>query len=96
MYLYNSVFLLPQDCTVNIPVMYTYNSNSHSVKLTYSGDESGVKRVLTESKQQTRLAHPAVSDEQQFEQIVVRFRHVSCFSCLATLLRIGSRVAVFG
>lgn len=59
--------------------MYAHKSSNSSEKLTYGGDESGVEGVLAESKQQTGLSHTAVSNEQQFEQIVVRFRHVFLF-----------------
>lgn len=45
--------------------------------LTYCGYEGGIERVLAESKQQTCLADSAVTDKQQFEQIIVRFRHLS-------------------
>lgn len=45
--------------------------------LTYCGYEGGVEGVLAESEQQTCLTDSAVSDEQQLEQIIVRFRHLS-------------------
>lgn len=44
--------------------------------LTYCGYEGGIEGVLAESEQQTCLADTAVSDEQQFEEIIVRFRHL--------------------
>ena len=43
--------------------------------LTYCGYEGGIERVLAESEQQTCLADSAVSDEQQFEEVIVRLRH---------------------
>lgn len=43
--------------------------------LTYCGYEGGVEGVLAESEQQTCLPDSAVSDQQQLEQIIVRFRH---------------------
>lgn len=45
--------------------------------LTYCGYEGGIEGVLAESEQQTCLADSAVSDEQQLEEIVVRFRHLN-------------------
>lgn len=45
--------------------------------LTYCGYEGGVERVLAESEQQTCLSDPAVTDEQQLEEVIVRFRHLS-------------------
>lgn len=44
--------------------------------LTYCGNEGGIKGVLAESEQQTCLADPAVSDEKQLEEIIVRFCHL--------------------
>lgn len=44
--------------------------------LTYCGYEGGVEGVLAESEQQTCLSDSTVSDEQQFEEIIVRFRHL--------------------
>lgn len=43
--------------------------------LTYCGYEGGVEGVLAEAEQQTRLSDSAIPDEQQLEQIIVRFRH---------------------
>lgn len=44
---------------------------------TYCGNEGGIEGVLAESEQQTCLADTAVSDEQQFEKIIVRFCHLN-------------------
>lgn len=44
--------------------------------LTYCGNEGGIKGVLAESEQQTCLSDPAVSDEKQLEEIIVRFCHL--------------------
>lgn len=45
--------------------------------LAYRGDEGGIKGILAEPEQQTCLSHAAVSDKQQFKQIVVCFRHLN-------------------
>lgn len=45
--------------------------------LAYCGDEGGIKGILAEPEQQTCLSDAAVSDEQQFKQVVVRFRHLN-------------------
>lgn len=45
--------------------------------LTYCGYEGGIEGVLAEPEQQTCLADPAVSDEQQLEEVIVRFRHLN-------------------
>lgn len=44
--------------------------------LTYCGNEGGIKGVLAESEKQTCLSDPAVSDEKQLEEIIVRFCHL--------------------
>lgn len=46
--------------------------------LTYCGYEGGVEGVLAESEQQTCLTDSTVSDQQQFEQVIVRLRHLVC------------------
>lgn len=53
--------------------------------LTYCRNECGVEGVLAESEQQTCLADAAVSDQQQLEEVVVRFGHLDerCVSKLA-------------
>lgn len=43
--------------------------------LTYCRYEGGIEGVLAESEQQTCLADSAVSDKQEFKEIIVRFRH---------------------
>lgn len=43
--------------------------------LTDGGDEGGVEGVLAEPEQEAGFTDAAVTDEQQFEQIVVRLRH---------------------
>lgn len=48
----------------------------YGVLLTYCGNKGGIKGVLAESEQQTCLPDPAVSDEKQLEEIVVRFCHL--------------------
>lgn len=45
--------------------------------LTDCGYESAIEGVLAESEQQTCLPDPTVSDEQQLEEIIVRFRHLT-------------------
>lgn len=44
--------------------------------LTYCRYEGGVEGVLAESEQQTCLADPAVPDQQQLEEVIVRFGHL--------------------
>lgn len=44
--------------------------------LTYCRYEGGVEGVFAESEQQTCLSDSAVSDQQQFEEIIVGFRHL--------------------
>lgn len=45
--------------------------------LTYCRYEGCIEGVLAESEQQTCFADSTVSDEQQFEEIIVRFRHLN-------------------
>lgn len=47
--------------------------------LTDGRDKGGIKRVLAESEEQARLPDPAVPDQQQFEQVIVRLRHLHTF-----------------
>lgn len=47
------------------------------VVLTYCGYEGGIEGVLAESEEQTCLTDATVSDKQQFEEIIVRFRHLN-------------------
>lgn len=44
--------------------------------LTDGGDEGGVEGVLREAEQEAGFADAGVADEQQFEQIIVRLRHL--------------------
>lgn len=45
--------------------------------LTYCGYEGGIEGILAESKKQTCLADSAVTNKQQFEEIIICFRHCS-------------------
>lgn len=54
----------------------TIREGGYGVLLTYCGNEGGIKRVLAESEQKTCLSDPAVSDEKQLEEIIVRFCHL--------------------
>lgn len=46
-----------------------------SGQLTYCGYKGGIERVFAEPEEQARLADTAISYEQEFEKVVVRFRH---------------------
>lgn len=48
----------------------------YGVLLTYCGNEGGIKGVLAESEEQTCLSDPAVSNEEQLEEVIVRFCHL--------------------
>jgi len=47
--------------------------------LTYCGYKRCVEGVLRESEEDAGLAHSGVTDQEQFEQIVVGFGHFVCF-----------------
>lgn len=64
--------------------VYSVNMDMHYVRfilrggyrlLTYCGYEGGIEGVFAESEQETCFADSTVSDEQQFEEIIVRFCH---------------------
>lgn len=61
---------------MNVHYAITIREGGYGVLLTYCGNEGGIKRVLAESEQQTCLSDPAVSDEKQLEEIIVRFCHL--------------------
>ena len=52
---------------------------------TYSGDEGCVEGVLREPEQDAGLPDPTVSDQEEFEQVVVGFSHLcSLFGLLVS------------
>lgn len=65
-------------CTVHLSMHYVRPVLRGGCRvLTYCGYEGGIEGVLAESEKQTCLADSAVSDEQQLEEIIVRFRHLN-------------------
>lgn len=45
------------------------------LNLTDRGDESGVEGIFAEPKEDAGLAHSRVPDEEEFEEVIVRFSH---------------------
>ena len=49
--------------------------NLSQKELTYCGDKSSIEGVLRESEEHAGFSNPRISNEQQFEKVVVSLSH---------------------
>ena len=61
------------------------------ILVTYGGDERSIECILTEPEEDTSLAHSRVSDQQQFEEIIICLSHDSVLLCCQILMKCVSQ-----
>lgn len=56
-------------------------------KLTNGWDEGRIESIFRKPEEDARLADPWVTNQQQFEQIIIRLRHTLCFQSFSFFTR---------